>query len=177
MGMTLVMNPAKLAWSHFQVVASPVMPNGATSSAFTNFTWEYGSYTPVQTGGMFALPDLRLVIEPDCRIWKDSAARTDKAKGDALLSHEQFHYDLAHVIGRVVIVKMSKLRARTEAILKTELDVLLDFHFITRADLINRRYDLETNHGMNKHYQTHWKRLMDQTLLNPNALTLGGYWL
>jgi hypothetical protein len=30
---------------------------------------------------------------------------------------------------------------------------------------------------LDKHYQKHWKKLMQQTLDNPKAITLAGYWL
>lgn len=178
MGMTLVMKPSKLAWSNFQVVNDPILENGQKRSAKVDFTYEYPDYTPVRKDGKFALPDsITLTIEPDARIWKDSEARKDKAKAADLLTHEQFHYDVAHAIGRVVLMHMWKLRADSEALLKAGLDLLLTRHFETRAGLIQRRYDLETRHGQDKHYQRIWIRLMEQTLANPNATMIGGYWL
>ncbi len=178
MGMTLVMNPSKLAWSNFTVVNSPIIENGERRSALVEFTYEYSSYTPVTKDGQLALPDdMKLTIEPEAKIWKDSTARTDRDKGAALLAHEQFHYDVAHVIGRVVLMKMWKLRARTEALLKAELELLLTLHFVTRAGLIQRRYDLDTRHGLDQHNQRHWLKLMSQTLANPSATMIGGYWL
>lgn len=179
MGLTLVMNPRTLTWSSFQVVDTPPTDDrGNPVSAFVAFTYSWSDYVPVKKDGKFALPDtMRLTIEPDARVWKDSKARTDKAAGDKLLSHEQFHYELAYAIGRVVLLKMLALRADSAAELQAQFEQILNLHFQIRAGLIQRRYDLDTKHGQDAYQQRHWKRLMAQTLAQPNSRMIGGYWL
>lgn len=179
MTVTLLMNPDTLAWDDFiQQDDKPRDPEtGEEVSALTLFDWDWPALKTVKIGSQVGFPDATLMITPDAAIWKDSVALKDKAKGDALLSHEQLHYDVAHVIGRVVAKKLEALRAKDSAELETAAFALLEFHFRKRARLIHRQYDKETKHGTDDHYQKIWKTAMKQTLANKNALQIEGWWL
>jgi len=178
MTVELLMNPDTLTWDDFLEQDEVVDPDsGKKVSARTAFEWDWPVKAKVTKDGQVAFPDLTLMITPDAAVWRDSAALKDKKQGDELLSHEQFHYDVAHVIGRVLVKHLEALRAKDATQLDAAADVLFNRHFIVRSKLIHGRYDLETKHGLDKHYQKHWKKLMQQTLDNPKAITLAGYWL
>jgi len=178
MTVELLMNPDTLTWDDFLEKDQVLDPDtGKRVSARTAFDWDWPPKAPVKKDGQVAFPDMVLMISPDAEVWKDSEARKDKKKAETLLAHEQFHYDVAHVIGRVLVKHLEALRAKDAAQLSAAADVLFNRHFMVRSKLIHRRYDLETNHGLDKHYQQHWKKLMKQTLENPKATMLAGYWL
>ena len=52
---------------------------------------------------------MMLLITPKCRVW------TGVVQTATLLSHEQFHYDVAIVIARVLARKLNSLRASSDA--------------------------------------------------------------
>jgi hypothetical protein len=175
----LLMNPDSLAWDDFiQQDDKPRDPDsGEEHSAMTSFDWDWPDAKSVRKGSQVGFSDNTLMVTPDARIWKDSEALKDKTKGDALLSHEQLHYDVAHAIGRVVVKKLEALRAKDSDTLDTEAFKLLEYHFRRRGKLIHRAYDKETKHGADAPNQKIWKDLMKQTLANKDALQIGGWWL
>jgi hypothetical protein len=69
------------------------------------------------------------------------------------------------------------LRAPNQAALGIAVQNAAQLHFMTRARLLQRRYDLDTRHGTNAHYQRIWKNRMAACLANPNSNQLGGFWL
>lgn len=175
LGITLVMSPRYLARSTFTLVDSPRMPNGKESSAYTSYSYETSDWKAEQKDGSFALPNsLRVTVTPTALLWKGSVAATDKAKFEKLLAHEQLHYDVAYVVGRVAVSELGALRTSTEATLKEELDRILELHFVTRAGPIQKRIDHDTRGGLNPQAQRHWQLLMSMTLAKPNLTTIGG---
>lgn len=178
MPVTLLMNPDTLAWDDFEQVDEVKDPRtGESLSAFTGFEWDWPTKNLRKDGDKVALPDVVLMITPDCKVRKDSVALKDKAKGDALLSHEQFHYDVAHVCARVLVHRLNQLRAKNEAALNAEVDLLFNLHLRVRPLLIHRHYDRSTNHGKEPNAQKRWKQMMATALADKNALMLAGYWL
>jgi hypothetical protein len=178
MTVELLMNPDTLTWDDFLEQDEVIDPDsGKKVSARTSFDWDWPAKPPAKKDGEVAFPDMVLMITPDAAVWKDSVVRKDKKKAEELLSHEQFHYDVAHVIGRVLVKHLEALRAKDAAQLSAAADVLFNRHFIVRSKLIHRRYDLETKHGLDQHYQKHWKKLMRETLARPDSTQMGGWWL
>ena len=94
-----------------------------------------------------------------------------------LLAHEQFHYDVGFVVCRALAHQLTIARAPTLAGLATKLAALLDLHIKRRVALIQRRYDLDTQHGLNDKYQRIWLDRMTACLANPAANQIGGFWL
>lgn len=178
MPVELLMNPDILAWDDFEQVDEVIDPEtGTRHSALTRFEWDWPTKPLVKKDGQVAFPDITLMVTPDCQVRRDSVVFKDKTKAAELLSHEQFHYDVAHVCGRVLVKHLNELRGKDAASLNAAADILFNRHFLVRTKLIHHRYDLETNHGAEKNYQKHWKKVMEQTLANPDALTMAGYWL
>ncbi|MCP4783052.1 MAG: hypothetical protein GY903_20625 [Fuerstiella sp.] len=174
MTITSFASPATLQWSHFTPVPNrPRDPHDNTEvDALTMYDYLLPARAARRVGSLFALNDsLVLLITPNCRVWRN-CPRTP-----ALLAHEQFHYDVGIVVARAAVRHFSALRASTSAALGTALAAATRLHFSTRNNLIQRRYDIDTRHGTNSHYQRIWKNRMATCLANPSADQIGGYFL
>jgi hypothetical protein len=173
MTVTVVIRPVSLSWKDYTEQDKIIDPADKTEqSAFTAFDWDFPAVKPVRLAdGNVALPDLNLTLTPIALVKKGIT------RSDELLSHEQFHYDVGQVISRVVKKKLEALSAKNATGLDVESDLIFQHHFVLRAGLIQRRYDKETRHGKEGMYQKSWKKLMQQTMNQPNATQIGGWWL
>lgn len=177
-GVELLMNPDTLTWDDFEQVDEVKDPEtGERSSAFTSFEWDWPTKPLKKIGSEVAFPDITLMVTPACKVRKDSVVFKDKTKAKQLLSHEQLHYDVAHVCGRVLVHRLNQLHAKDAATLNAQAEVLFNLHFRVRPKLINRHYDRSTKHGMDAQHQRAWKEMMAATLADKNALMFRGYWL
>ena len=172
MAITATRTPQTLAWSNFTSVATLIDPaDGGAMDAYTSFDYVTPSgWTTID--GRFAFSDGQVVrVSPRARV------RTGVAQTADLLAHEQFHYDVGFVIARRVARELGRLRARTMADLAREQDAIIALHFHRRAGLIQRRYDIDTRHGRNAHYQALYLKLMAACIANPSATHFNGWWL
>jgi len=94
-----------------------------------------------------------------------------------LLAHEQLHYDVGFVIARQFARELNVIDAATEVALRTKVAELVLLHFTTRNNLIQSRYDRETNHSQNHTLQRIWSSNMRTCLANAHAFQLGGWML
>jgi len=174
MAITVVATPATLSWSNFRSVPTKIMdPNDRTLiDALTRFNFDMPDLPPRTIGGQLGLADpLVITITPNSQVW------TGVAQTAALLSHEQLHYDVGIVTGRALARQLMLLRAPNQASLVSAVRAAARLHFMTRAGLLQSRYDLDTRHGTNAHYQKIWKDRMTACLANPLADQLGGFFL
>lgn len=174
MAITVVANPASLTWANFTPSASKIVdPNdGTLVDAVTRFNFNLPNRPPRTVAGQLAMADPNVItIMPNAQVF------IGVIKTPALLSHEQFHYDVGIVTARSLARKLMKLRAPNQAALGTAVQNAAQLHFMTRARLLQRRYDLDTRHGTNAHYQKIWKDRMTACLANPRSDQLGGFWL
>ena len=174
MTITVDANPVSLEWRHFRPSATRIVdPNDGTFvDAVTQFNFDLRDLPPRMVDGQFAMADPNVI-----RITPNSQVFTGVLQTPALLSHEQFHYDVGIVIARAFARKLMRLRAVDQTALRTAIHSAVQLHFMTRARLIQRRYDMDTRHGTNAHYQTIWKNRMFSCLANPRSDQLGGFWL
>ncbi len=127
---------------------------------------------PRTVDGQLALADPNIItITPNSQVFRGVN------QTPALLSHEQFHYDVSVVIARALARKLMRIRSPNHGTLRVAIQSAADLHFMTRARLIQRRYDMDTRHGTNAHYQKIWKSRMTSCLANPRSDHLGGFWL
>jgi hypothetical protein len=173
MTITATRNPAALAWANFTPQAVVIDPiDGTAVDDVTSFNFNLPDVPPRNVGGQLALADpLTLTITPQ------AVVRIGVAQTPGLLAHEQLHYDVGFVIARVVAKELARLRAPTRAALAAQMRDIVQLHFHTRARLIQRRYDLDTRHGTNGHFQRIWAQNMATCLGNPAATHLLGWWL
>ncbi len=174
MAITANRNPAALTWNHYarqQVVNDP--NDGTPQDAFTSFNFALVPNLPaVHQNGRSRLSD-RMSL----RITPIALARIGAPQTADLLAHEQLHYDVGFVIARRLAHELNRLDAATDAELRNKLNALIQLHFQTRARLIQTRYDRESNHSQNAHYQRYWSDKMRACLADANATQIGGWML
>lgn len=175
MAITVQPTPATLRWIDFRVVPQRMRdPNdGSEIDAYTSFSYNLPAQPPRAVEGyQFALADpMVIAITPDAQVWSGVQQTLE------LLTHEQFHYDVGIVTARALARALMKLRAPSLATLGSALNVAGTLHLHTRARLLQRRYDLDCQHGRNLKVQSLWKERMRVCLADPNATMLGGFWL
>ena len=175
MAITASRSPNDLTWTNFTVVPSRILDpaDNTLVDAYTTFNYTFPNQGPrTMPDGQLAFPDpWNISIAPNARVWSGVAQTAD------LLSHENWHYHLGFVIARVVAKRLAAYRGSSNAQLLTEMNSVVQLHFHRRAGLLQKRYDIDTRHGTQAHYQRIWKDRMTACLANPNAEMLGGYWL
>lgn len=174
MTITSFASPNTLSWDDFTPVAAKIRDphDGTDVDALTQYDFFLPTRPARRDGAMFALDDsLVLLITPNCQVW------TGVAQTAALLSHEQFHYDVGVVIARQAARHFNRLRALTEGGLLAALTSARILHFVTRNRLIQSRYDTDTHHGTSAHYQKIWKDRMATCLAAADADQIGGFFL
>jgi hypothetical protein len=106
-----------------------------------------------------------------------AAASWGGPQSPELLAHQQFYYDVGFVVARVVARELMSLRAGGEGELAAAVWNTVQLHFIFRAGLIQRRYDLDTRHGAIRYDQQLWTWRMSACLADPTSSQIGGFWL
>ena len=174
MAITVVTKPVALTWAHFTVTANKIPdPNdGTLVDAVTRFHFDFPDKAPRKIVNRFKMGDPNVItITPDARVWSGVAQTAE------LLSHEQLHYDVGTVVARALARHLMTLEEGSGAALLTAFQEAFQLHIFTRAELIQRRYDKDTEHGTVAHYQKIWKDQMTACLANPRATHLHGFWL
>lgn len=174
MPITVVGNPMSLAWSNFSVVASQITDpaDGTLVDAYTAFNFNIPN-TPTQViNGQHAVGStFTITITPNARVWSGVSQTA------ALLSHEEWHYHVGIVTARALAKQLAALRAPNLPQLGFLFNEAVKLHFTTRAGILQKRYDIDTRHGTQDHYQKIWKDRMTVCLANPNADQIGGFFL
>jgi hypothetical protein len=174
MAITVVANPVNLTWGNFTVVPSKIIDpgDGTEVDAYTAFNYNIPSLPPKAYGSRWGFADpMQITITPNAQVW------SGVTQTPALLSHEQWHYDVGYVTGRVLAKTLSRARKNTIPELIKVLQDAVQLHFIRRAGLLQSRYDRDTHHGTQAHYQRIRKDRMTGCLNDPNATQLGGFYL
>jgi hypothetical protein len=174
MAITAVIDPEDLTWDDFDVTPDRILDpaDGTLVDAFTRFDFDFPDLAPRKIGNEFALGDPNVItISPNAQVF------ADVLQTDQLLSHEQLHYDVGFVTARALARELTRLRAPNLAALRSALRDAFQLHFTTRAGLIQRRYDKDTNHGTIAKYQKMWKDSMAGCLAHERADHLLGWWL
>ena len=167
-------NPRNLTWGDFTVVPNRIVDpaDGELVEAYTAFNYNIPNLPARVYGSKFGFADpMTITITPTASVWS-GATQTS-----ALLSHEQWHYDLGIVLARSLAKKISRVRKKTRQELVVFIQNAAALHFTTRAGLLQKRYDLDTRHGTQPRYQRIWKDRMRACLANPNITQLGGFYL
>ncbi len=152
------------------VVMDPA--DGTVQDAYTAFSFDIPDRGARITGTQYAMgiPN-EIIIAPDAKL------RIGATLTPALLAHEQFHYDVGFVAARALAHQLTIARAPSMAALIQTFRRLVDLHLGRRVALIQRRYDIDTQHGLNARYQRIWLDRMTACLANPSANQIGGFWL
>lgn len=169
-----IRNPATLTTGDFLPRLTLTDPNDGTAiDAFTSFNFELLPNLPPELhNGRFRMPrSMSVSITPIALV------RVGFTLTPELLSHEQLHYDVGFVIARQLAREFNVIDSGTDPGLRAKIAQLIEQHFHTRARLIQTRYDRESNHGLNGHFQRIWKQNMRGCLANAHASQIGGWML
>jgi hypothetical protein len=174
MTITATRTPTTLGASNFlpfPIVIDPA--DGTVQTALTQYNFDVSGALPFRTvdGRRAVRETFNIRITPVCMI----TVGTTLTPG--LRDHEQFHYDVGFVIARQVARVLTDLRRDNDAALLAAVQETVRLHFRTRNNLIQRRYDADTRHGTNAHYQGIWVRRMRDVLANPASTQIGGFFL
>jgi hypothetical protein len=173
--MTITVTRSKTTLTAGDYTAVPTLTDprdGSAVDALTNFDFNLPDLPPQTIDGRLALAHpLTMTLRPNCR------RRSSVTMTPGLLAHEQFHWDCAFVVARRFAREAGALRAATQADLAARFQALFRLHMRTRNDLIQGRYDIDSRHGTNAHYQGIWKRRMTACLGDANATQIGGFYL
>ncbi len=170
---TATRNVVKLKEANFVKVPKVFDPaDGTEQDALTAFDYELPDKGSRMVGAEFALAVPNVIL-----VWPKAKMRIGAVITPGLLAHEQFHYDLGFVLARAFAHQLTTARAPSYAALVTIYANLEKLHFVTREKLIQQRYDIDTHHGGNAHYQKIWLDRMAACIANPKANQIGGFWL
>jgi hypothetical protein len=173
MSITVRQNPERLTWADFISVPIVIDPNDGTEQiAFTAFDFDIPYHPPRTVDGQLALAEtFEITISPRARVKRGGAQSPE------LLVHQQFYYDVGFVVARVVARELTTLRAGDARELEAGVWNSVQLHFVFRAGLIQRRYDLDTKHGTVRYDQELWTSRMSACLAEPLSSQIGGFWL
>lgn len=163
----------KLSEGHFKKVAKVIDPaDGTLQDAYTAFDYAIPDKGARIVGGQHAVavPNV-ITVSPNAKM------RIGAVMTVGLLAHEQFHYDVGFVVARAFARQLTISRAPSLAALIADYAHLEKLHLKTRVGLIQHRYDIDTAHGTNAHYQKIWLDRMAACMANPKANQIGGFWL
>jgi len=173
MSITVRRNPERLTWANYISIPIVIDPNdGLEQPSFTTFNFDIPDEPPRAVDGQLALAEtFEIDITPHAR------AKMGGLQTPELLAHEQFYYDVGFVVARVVARELITLQAGDERELAAAAWNIVRLHFIFRAGLIQRRYDLDTRHGTVRYDQQLWSWRMSTCLADPSSSLIGGFWL
>lgn len=159
--------PRKIAWSEFKEVST--RPDGESEDA--QISVELGAEKNVaieRENGQFKLGKVtfKMVVK------KAESWVVGSQKSDALLAHEQGHYDIAGLFYRDLMNALRSLRENSVADLGSETNRLMG-EYDQLADAMSDKYDSgqETNHGINTTRQQAWEKQIQDCIKNGKKLT------
>lgn len=165
--------PVKLKAGDFLQVPVVIDPaDGTIQDAYTAFEYEI-----FDKGARMVGTDYAFGVPNEIEVWPNAQVRIGVTLDPGLLAHEQFHYDVGFVVCRALAHQLTIARAPTIGGLVTQLNSLVELHIKKRVKLIQRRYDIDTQHGANAKYQRIWLDRMTACIANPAANQIGGFWL
>ncbi len=157
--------PRAIAWSEFREISK--RPDGVLEDAQIHSEVSSPSRLSVtRENGQFRLPNYpaKLDVVPD-----DTWVVTG-TKSDALLAHEQVHFDITGLSGRDMVREMLALRAPTTDELQRAVTRITE-RYQQLASELTKKYDDETNHGRNADQQKRWAAHIKDCVDNDKRLS------
>lgn len=108
------------------------------------------------SSNLLVFSEKELKIEISCHFIKNKSWK--KAETDELLKHEQVHFDITELAARKMRQRLSllKLKDLNQNNIKAKLDKI--FNTSTKEQQqMNKKYDSETDHSINKKEQEEWE--------------------
>jgi predicted secreted Zn-dependent protease len=169
MSVTVTVSPQKLSWNDFLSVQS--LPDSSGDEAQTATTMPaLSGIHPVLVHGKFTLPDVTLSVGLDR---SQTMVISTAQKTADLLKHEQGHFDITVLTVRALAKEMEQLKAGSPAALGQQLNALLSKHQ-QRANMIEEKYDKETDHSRDQDAQKTWNDAIDAAMKGAGVSILRG---
>jgi hypothetical protein len=157
--------PRNIAWSEFPEVGSA---SGDELAQIKTDVILPSRLSVVHEGGTVRLPT---AIEVHLQVTREESWVVRGSQSDALLHHEQGHYDIAGLEARSFVRQLLAIRARDAQDLQTQVTAALTSRR-NRSQRLQDKYDArtETDHGRNQAGQTRWDALIRTTVTNGGDL-------
>jgi hypothetical protein len=154
MPITVTPNPKTLSWSNFSGVDS--LPD---EDAHIDIAFNVPNRPFRKVDGLYMMAEsFPLGVSPVAKVVKKAT------KTDALLSHEQGHYNIGILAGHAMARDFAALQASTPKELAQLINDAFDLHRLTRMKAVQEKYDEDTEHSKNKGEQKRWDDLIKQCL-------------
>ncbi len=169
MSITVAVSPTQLSWNDFLPVDS--LPDGSGDEAQTATEMPgLNDIRPVLGHGKFSMPNLTLTVGLNRS--QTMVLRTAN-KTPELLKHEQGHYDITVLTVRALARELEQLKAGSVSALGQQLNAARSKHQ-QRADLLEKKYDADTDHSRNQAAQKTWNDAIDAAMKGTGVLILQG---
>lgn len=172
MSIRVLASPTLLAWSDFAPVKA--LPDGSPEDAQTSTQMTpLSGIRPVSAQGRFILPDLTLHVGLDRS--QTLVVRT-ASKTDALLKHEQGHFDITVLTIRALASDLEQLSVDSPHELGQQVLDAVSKHQ-SRADALGQKYDDDTHGSRDQKAQDSWNQAIDTAMKGKDVSTLQCLWL
>lgn len=149
--------PSKVSWSQFKKLNT--RPRGFKEDARIEGTWVGSGFRPTRDGSRWKLGGISLRVKLDRKAtWVVRGAPTKY-----LLQHEQGHWDILGLVVREYHAALEVLRADEH----TEFGDLVaaeEEKFQAKGDRLEKRYDKETKHSLDKAAQARWNKQLAELM-------------
>jgi len=148
--------PHQISWDLFTEVST--RPAGEHEDAqIETRTVQPARVRVVREQGLFRLGD----YEAQLTVVRSNSWVVAGRKQDALLAHEQGHFDITGLVARDLVHALAALRVSTTDELQREVSRLYEA-YDTWANELSEQYDEETDHSRNTTEQANWaSRIQD----------------
>jgi hypothetical protein len=162
--------PRSLVWSEFRDLSDS--PSGVKENAQIHAVTDAATGIQlVKDGNMLRIKDVELPVKV---VASDTWVVT-KFKSDALLAHEQGHFDICGLVTWEIYRNLMASRAATAS----ELQRIVNGHISrakTKLEALSGsdsgdsegKYDVETEHGKNEKEQKRWNDLIGDSIAHNN---------
>ncbi|CAN5479235.1 hypothetical protein BH10BAC3_BH10BAC3_32280 [soil metagenome] len=140
-------NDNKLTWGDFKGRADSTSRNLAISSTGIAYSFRYSD-----TGFTYNT----IAFFDRNKSWKKQLA------GTGILKHEQGHFDITEIFARKLHAYFGNLKPSKKTIEKNVSQ--LAEKIIQQKNDFQKKYDAETNFGMNKEAQARWETIIEKEL-------------
>lgn len=132
----------KLTWDDFQAKPDTTSHYKAITSSWIGFESEVFNDS--------------IILSVPCTFIKSQSWSVSK-KNVALLAHEQLHFDITELVARKIRKDCSKHVSSSLTESSKILQSYYDKYYDEYWDNLNKNYDTETNHSINKEKQKEWE--------------------
>jgi Bacterial protein of unknown function (DUF922) len=161
-------DPPRLAWSLFRQVDSiEGSPEDARIAAEMSFPQPLRM---ANVDGRYRLPSFTITVAPEPT---RTMVRRSLGTSDALLRHEQGHYDIVILAARALARELESLTAPSERELSRLAEERVAEH-TARAERVSEEYDRQTDRSRDSTAQARWNEMIAGALKDPAATHIAG---